>query len=233
MPGTTAGGATFVPEESTPDDLVRKTTPSGRRKTKAHLAKLEEIKRVAAMLFYANGYTATDVRAISDAVNLHVSTLYTYIAGKEELLYLILEDGMHEITTGLDAALESKSDPVERLRAALQAHVLHHAKRRQLAWTSRIEIRALTGAYKERIMLLRDQYQARWVELISEGQKAGVFIDYDPKIAVFMMLGIGESVAGWFQPHGRVSAEELATSVATQVLDGQLVTRSAEPGVTN
>lgn len=218
-----------APTAQAGDDLVRKTTPSGRKKTKAHLAKLDEIKRVAAMLFYTNGYEATDVRAISDAVHLHVSTLYTYIAGKEELLYLILEDGMREINAALDTALNGRTEPVERLEAAIKAHVLHHAKRRQVAWTSRIEIRALTGAYRERIVSLRDRYQARWVELVSEGQRAGVLARHDPKIAVFMMLGIGESVAGWFSPDGRLSAEELATSIADQVLRGQLVSGLSMP----
>lgn len=229
MATTKVRGAATATVQLATTDLIRTTTPSGRKKTKAHLAKLDEIKRVAAMQFYANGYTATDVRSISDAVHLHVSTLYTYIEGKEELLYLILEDGMREITAGLDAALDGKTDPVDRLHSAIKAHVLHHANRRQLAWTSRIEIRSLTGAYKDRIMALRDQYQARWVELVTEGQKAGVLADHDPKIAVFMMLGIGESIAGWFRPDGRMSAEELASSIATQVLNGQLATRPADP----
>src|ERR1700739_4489663 len=112
-------------------------------RTPAHLDKLAEIKKEAARCFYAYGYAATDVRTIADRVGLQVSTLYNYISGKEELLYLIMRDGMIEIVAGLDAAPEGLTDPRERLRAAVRSHMLHHAHRQFRAWVGHVEVHSL------------------------------------------------------------------------------------------
>jgi AcrR family transcriptional regulator len=194
-----------------------------RQKTRAHLARLDEIKQAAAEQFYDNGYAATDVRSIADAVGLHVSTLYTYISGKEELLYFILKDGMVEISAALDEALSQTASPAESIRSAIQAHILHHATRQHLSWTGRIEIRSLTGDYRQEILTLRDAYQERWVRLIENGQRAGVIAPYDARLVVYGILGFGHSVAGWFLPEGRYPAEEIATMIADQLMSGLLV----------
>src|SRR5580698_6016573 len=99
-------------------------------RTPAHLDKLAEIKREAARCFYIQGYAATDVRTVAEAVGLQVSTLYNYISGKEELLYVITLEGITEITASLDTAIEGLTDPHDRLHAAVRSHVLHHAHRR-------------------------------------------------------------------------------------------------------
>jgi len=125
------------------------------QRTPAHLDKLAEIKNEAARCFYAHGYAATDVRTIADHVGLQVSTLYNCISGKEELLYLIMRDGMTEIAASLEAATGGLTDPRERLRAAVRSHVLHHAHRQFLAWVGHVEVRALTGDYLAEILARR------------------------------------------------------------------------------
>jgi AcrR family transcriptional regulator len=197
--------------------------------TDAHRDKLEEIKRQAARHFYSYGYAATDVRRIADAVEMHASTLYNYISGKEELLYLIMKDGMVEISAGLDRAVAGLSDPRERLRAAIVSHVLHHAHRQHLAWTSHVEVRSLTGAYLEEILAMRRGYERRWMDILREGARAGLFVDAEPRLAIFGILAMGQSVSRWYQPSGRYSPEEIAGSMADLALAG-ILAREPVPG---
>lgn len=192
--------------------------------TDAHREKLAFIKQQAAEAFYSAGYAATDLRRIAAAVGIHVASLYNYISGKEELLYLIMKDGMAEIRAGMDEALARSSDPVEQLRAAIESHVVHHARRRHLAWTSHVEVRSLTGDWFEEILRLRHEYEQCWLKLLRAGRKAGVLTFDDPKLTMYGILAIGQSVSRWYSPSGRRSAEDLAAIMANQVLRG-LITR--------
>jgi AcrR family transcriptional regulator len=201
-------------------------TPTTRQRrgarTEAHLEKLAVIKDQAARHFYSSGYAATDLRRIAAAVGMHVASLYNYISGKEELLYLIMKDGMTEIRSGLDLAMAKSDDPVERLRAAIESHVVHHARRRYLAWTSHVEVRSLKGARLREILRLRSDYEACWMELLEDGRAAGVFAFGDPKLTMYGILAIGQSVSRWYSPSGRKSAEDIAADMANQVLAGVL-----------
>jgi TetR/AcrR family transcriptional regulator, cholesterol catabolism regulator len=206
-----------------PDPAVGKPRRMRGRPTPAHLDKLAEIKKEAARCFYTLGYAATDVRTIADAVGLQVSTLYNYISGKEELLYLILKDGTMEITLGLDAAVEGVTDHHDRLRAAVRFHVLHHAHRQFRAWVGHVEIRALTGTYLDEIVARRREYERRWIEIIEGGIRDGAFANADPRLMMYGILAIGQSVSRWYKPGCGYEAEEIADAMATMVLGGVLV----------
>jgi AcrR family transcriptional regulator len=186
------------------------------------LDKLAEIKREAAKAFYLQGYAATDVRTIADSVGLQVSTLYNYISGKEELLYLIMRDGMIEIVAGLDTATEGLTEPRDRLRAAVRSHVLHHAHRQFRAWVGHVEVRSLTGAYLEEILGQRREYEQRWIAILEDGIQAGVFSDADPRLTMYGILAIGQSTSRWYKPGGQYDAEKIADAMADLVLDGVL-----------
>ena len=194
------------------------------QRTPAHLDKLAEIKNEAARCFYAHGYAATEVRTIADQVGLQVSTLYNYISGKQELLYLIMRDGMIEIAASLDEAISGLSDPRERLRAAVRSHVLHHAHRQFLAWVGHVEVRSLTGDYLEEILARRRDYERRWIAILDEGIQAGMFRAADPRLAMYGMLALGQGVSRWYRPDGQHDAEKIADSMADLVLDGVLTT---------
>jgi len=191
-------------------------------RTPAHLDRLAEIKREAAYCFYVQGYAATDVRTIADRVGLQVSTLYNYISGKEELLYLIMKDGIVEIAAALDAAIAGLTDPRDRLRAAVRSHVLHHAHRQFRAWVGHVEVRSLTGDYLDEIIGKRQEYEHRWIDILTGGIRAGVFTDADPRLTMYGILAIGQSLARWYKPDGQYDAEQIADAMAEMVLGGVL-----------
>jgi TetR/AcrR family transcriptional regulator, cholesterol catabolism regulator len=188
--------------------------------TAAHRNKLENIKDVAAELFYESGYAATDLRRIADEADMHVASLYNYISGKESLLFLIMQDGIDEINTGLDQALEGVDDPLERLRRGLQSHILHHAHRRHLGAVSHTEVRSLTGEARTRMVRMRRDYEARWEGLVTDGIKAGLIAPAEPRIVVYALLSVGQSVSRWYDPNGKVPPSELAEQLANQLLFG-------------
>lgn len=214
------------------DDARGKVAPGGRRPrgplTTAHREKLRQIKEISADFFWDQGYAATDLRQIAGAADMHVSTLYNYIHGKEHLLFEIMLDGMNEITARMDEALASQTEPDQQLRAALEAHILHHAHRRSRAWTSHVEVRALTGEYLSTIKKMRHEYEDRWVDLLKRGMRKRVFARADAKLVAYSLLAIGQSVSRWYDPNGKRSAESLARALAATALNGVLARPDAD-----
>ncbi len=188
--------------------------------TEAHREKLELIKAAAAELFFTVGYAAADLRSIADSAQMHVTSLYNYISSKEELLYLIMRDGMDNVAAGLDQAVANAEDPVERLRTALESHFLHHLHRQHLAWVSHVEVRALTGEYRTEIMRLRKDYEDRWIEMVSSGMQAGRLRQGDARILTYGLLSVAQSLSRWYRPGGRVSAEQVSVMLADMLLNG-------------
>jgi AcrR family transcriptional regulator len=208
-----------------PSRSARKGRLPRRPPTAAHKDKLENIKTVAAELFFWHGYAATDLRRIADETDMHVASLYNYISGKEDLLFQIMQDGLDEINAGLDQALEGVDDPLERLKRGLRSHILHHAHRRHLGAVSHTEVRSLTNELRARMVKMRREYEARWDSLVLDGMKAGIIPSAEPRIVVYALLSVGQSVSRWYDPHGKIPPAELADRLADLLLFG-LITRS-------
>jgi len=161
---------------------------------------------------------------------MHVASLYNYISGKEDLLFLIMQDGIDEINASLDQALEGIEDPLDRLRLGLQSHILHHAHRRHLGAVSHTEVRSLTGELRTKMVQLRREYELRWERLVIEGMKAGIIAPAEPRVVVYALLSVGQSVSRWYDPHGKLPASEMAEQLADLLLFGLTVRPEADPG---
>ncbi len=135
-----------------------------------------------------------------------------------------MHDGMVDIAASLDAAIDGLTDPRDRLRAAARSHVLHHAHRQFRAWVGHVEVRSLTGPHLEEILGQRREYERRWIAILEDGIKAGVFSPADPRLTMYGILAIGQSVSRWYKPDGQYDAEKIADAMADLVLDG-VVTR--------
>jgi AcrR family transcriptional regulator len=202
---------------------------TGKKRNRARNdSRLEEIKQAAVKLFFRQGYAATDLRQIAEEVGLHVSSFYNYIQGKEELLYLIVLEGTQLSVQALDQALEGVTDPVERLRRAIRAHVLFQAEMRYISWTSLTELRLLTGKYAADIHRRIDEYEATWVRLVEAAIASGQLRPVDTRVAVYGMLTMAQGVARWFNPRGRVKADAVADLYADILLRGLLADRAAD-----
>ncbi|MGI8449980.1 MAG: hypothetical protein ACR2MP_22930, partial [Streptosporangiaceae bacterium] len=87
------------------------------------------------------------------------------------------------------------------------------------------EVRSLTGDYLEEILSKRREYELRWIGILEDGMRGGVFAEADPRLTMYAILSIGQSVSRWYKPSGKHDAEGIADSMADFVLDGVLVRR--------
>src|SRR5687767_6649714 len=79
----------------------------------------------AATLFLEHSYERATMRSIGAAVGIDPATIYYYFASKEAIVVEILENGVANLLSALQSAMDEHEDPESQFRAAVHAHVVH------------------------------------------------------------------------------------------------------------
>jgi hypothetical protein len=93
-----------------------------------------------------------------------------------------------DLTEVVVAAVGRQRRPEARMAAAVREHVVVHGLHARAAFATDSEIRALSPANRERYIAARDIYQDRFIELIKDGVRDGVFAVRDVRIASYAIL---------------------------------------------
>jgi AcrR family transcriptional regulator len=180
----------------------------------------ETIRRVAIERFYRKGYFATSIGEVAEASGIRKASLYHHYASKEELLYYILTVTMDDLMHYLKERLEGIGDVEVRLRAAVRGHVLFHLNRQKENFIANSELRGLIAAHYQSIVKKRDAYERVFQAILKDGQKQGIFALTDVKILSYAILTLCTAGASWFNPDGRLSANEIATIYEDFIISG-------------
>ncbi len=104
------------------DILIRPTRSARKAKGDGHLRRAE-ILRAAERILIADGYEGATIRKIADEVGVSSTCLYMHFRDKDEILLEICTAEM-EALLALNSEIAARPiDPVERVRAMLQAYV--------------------------------------------------------------------------------------------------------------
>lgn len=126
----------------------------------------QQLLDVAARLFRERGYHVTSMRDIAREVGMLSGSIYYHFPSKEEMLLAVYEEGLRHIAERVDASVAGQSTPWERLEAGCTAHL---EALLELSDYTQVMIRVLPpegGKVAERLLDLRDRYEARFRELI-------------------------------------------------------------------
>jgi len=174
----------------------------------AALQKREQIQRIAAQLFAGNGYRATGVAEIGDAVGLGRGALYYHIGSKEDLLFRISAKYMEELVESGRRILE-EPDPYDRIRM-LSRYLMRTISSNLAEMTVCFrEVDALTGERRTIVSRLHQDYQDIWRETLRDGAEKGHFREL-PLVALKGILGMYFYSFLWLRADGKQSADEIA-----------------------
>jgi TetR/AcrR family transcriptional regulator, cholesterol catabolism regulator len=126
----------------------------------------QQLLDVAARLFRERGYHVTSMRDIAREVGMLSGSIYYHFPSKEEMLLAVYEEGLRHIAERVDAAVAGQRTPWERLEAGCTAHL---EALLELSDYTQVMIRVLPpegGKVAERLLELRDRYEARFRVLI-------------------------------------------------------------------
>lgn len=180
----------------------------------------QEILDAALALFYAQGYHATSMQDLADAVGLQKGSLYHYIRSKEDLLYPLIEQTLEGYVRDLEAIVASGGSAAERLRRAVTAHVERVARFGDMMTVFISEGRHLKPDEQDRVRALSGRYRRMLEDLIREGADTGEFRTGDPALATMALLGACNWLPQWYRPDGRATPAQIAEEFIKLFLGG-------------
>lgn len=174
----------------------------------------------ATALFADQGYEATTLQDIADAVGVSRPSLYHYVSSKEELLAALVEKVSSGLAESL-AALRSREDlaPRGKLRVLTEMLVRDRATSPgQFRILDRSE-NMLPPDVRSRHLQARREVLAEMTGLIDEGIAAGEFRPVDARTAALGILGMCNWVAWWFKPGAGHDVEPVVDQLSQAALD--------------
>ncbi len=190
----------------------------GRRELKVEKKKLE-ILRSAASVFKQKGYHGATMEDIGDKLLMTKGSLYYYFKNKEEILYTCQIYSLKMLMEVLEKANKSNLSPSEKLRTL----IVHHVKLitdELNASVMHVEFDMLSPPILKKVIAKRDEYEQAFRRLIQEGIRSGDFMECDPKITSFAILGAINWTTKWFSSDGRTSSENIARTFADYFIRG-------------
>ncbi len=170
-----------------------------------------DILRRAAEVFERNGYAATSLEEIADAVGVKREAIYYYFKNKAQILSAVIRPQSVSMLEGIDGILKQETSSRDKLFLALQNHIERFNP-------SFLEMSVLARDQQllERLPECKDlskiwrRYSDRWVTLITEGQNSGQFLStLNPKVVAFTILGMCNWLSRWYDPTKSISATEI------------------------
>ena len=185
-----------------------------------------DILRIAAELFARNGYHATGITELSNAVQLGRGALYYHIGSKEAVLFEISKRQVTRLIEEAQRVVSSAESPAEKLRI-LARDLMENIAGHRSEWTVFFrEYAGLTGAYRSEIMTARETYEEIWHSVLRDGADKGIFKQFSP-VLVKGVLGMYNYSYLWINPDGTYPPAEIADQFSEVILNGLLVKGSA------
>jgi AcrR family transcriptional regulator len=217
------------------DDRADRPQPPKARRGREIGTRFEEVVDAAAELFSQQGYAATSIQEIADAVGLLKGSLYHYINTKEDLLYAVILEA-HQRTAALGyEALAMQGDASVKLDHIVDRHLRGAGANLAKVRVFYNESAALSPDRLEEILADRESYEHSLRKIIESGQVEGTFAAHlDPTLTTIAILAILNSVVQWYRPDGPRTIDEVVDMFSDLVLRSVAATtppprRSAAP----
>jgi AcrR family transcriptional regulator len=178
----------------------------------------QELTRQAARLFAEKGYHGTSIGDLAEAMGVQKGSLYAHIDSKEDLLWEVAREGAAAFHAALDS-VPDEGPAIERVRAALRAHLRVVAEQLDVATVFIREWRYLDGARRDQFLGERRRYEERFRALFREGRERGELrTDLDDSTAALLALSAANWAYTWLRPGAETDG--LADRFTALLLDG-------------
>lgn len=181
-----------------------------------------EILAIAARCFAENGFEATTIRQISDRAGILSGSLYHHFETKEEMLHELMQPyvaEVREILLRVSRMEGSAEDVLTALIRTLLAQLIQNRDLHAIMHGNRsFFVRSEPFKY---VADFKQDYKQVWYGVLQEGVRAGLFRgDLDLHVVTPMTLTFVSATADWFDPAGRLSAEEIIETTLQLLMRG-------------
>lgn len=163
----------------------------------------EKLLAISARRFAKGGFEATSMRDIAGEAGMLAGSMYYHFPSKNELIAAVYESGVAEIGAAVDAAVSRARTPWSRLEAACIAHLDSLLADRAHAAVMTADLSRLDPRLRRRLVLMRDGYEKRFVELAMALPLAAFM---DRTLWRLQLLGALNWTPTWYRPGGKSPA---------------------------
>jgi AcrR family transcriptional regulator len=187
-----------MPSERQPD---RNPTGAARR---------DQIRTLAAEMFFDRGYEATTMRELAAALEIKSASLYYFFPHKEQILFELIESVITELVSGARSLIRRERAAELKLAAVVVNHVVLHALRPKESTLGDSELRSLSPEHVRINVRHRDQYERVVLRVLEDGAKDGRFELIEPKLTAYAIIAQSSYVGVWYRAGGRLGLEQVA-----------------------
>lgn len=186
--------------------------------------KKELIYEQAAQLFKEKGYQSASMRDLAERVDLKVSSLYSHIGSKQELLQKICFDNAQLFIDGISEIEKTIEGTVDKIKAIIALHVDMAIMNPTSVTVFNDEWRHLEETSEQyslkQFLVLRKDYEQRFKQIIVTGIDKGVLKQVDATIALYTILTSVRWLHYWYKPKRRIDAALLKEEIGALLLGG-------------
>ena len=190
--------------------------------------KRDAVLRVAAQLFNEFGYHATSLAMVAERLQITKPTLYYYVQNKEEILFECVRLGLELLRSAIAAAAASGGTALHKLEAAMHEYALIVTRDFGMCLI-RVGEDPLAPEGRKKLRRLKAEIDHEFRTLIEQGIAEGSLAPCDPKLAAFTLAGGLSWIGRWFDPHGPLSAEDIARHSTAVLMNGLSPRPTAAP----
>ncbi|WKV11293.1 TetR/AcrR family transcriptional regulator [Marivirga harenae] len=188
--------------------------------TKPKVNRKQQIIEKATELFQKQGYAATSMRDLAGYIGIEAASLYSHIKSKEEILQKICFQMATDFFQSLEKIELEKLSADEKLKKAVVSHVNVLTKDSAASAVFFSEWRHLSESYLQDFLTMRNNYENKFIQILIDGHKEGVFKRMDAKFTVLALLSSINWMPSWYKPEGKLSPEEIAENVTDVFING-------------
>ncbi|RKN80428.1 TetR/AcrR family transcriptional regulator [Paenibacillus ginsengarvi] len=186
-----------------------------------------KIVQAAIELFALKGYHQASMDEIAIRAGVAKGSLYYHFTGKSQLFQTIVSEGLRQITTRIDAELNSSASIHEQIQNIVGYYVDLFLEYSDLA---HIVFHELSNGIEEEVLMeirqLRNNHLTYMAGILAEGVKLGYIRDIDCRLAASGVFGMLDGCCDYFlRNNSQVTRQQVKSFISSTVLSG-IVTKN-------
>ena len=180
----------------------------------------KKIFEEAARLFHEKGYLASTMRDLAVRVHLKVSSLYSHIGTKEELLHKICFDAARVYLDGMAEAEAMSASPAGKVRFLISLHIRTATSDVTTITIFSDEWRHLSEPYLTEFLSMRKGYERRFTRIMQQAVDNGEFAPMNVTVALFTILTSVRWLHRWYPEKRGISLKALEEEILRLLFEG-------------
>lgn len=185
--------------------------------------KLDQVLAVSAGVIARNGFGATSIRDVAEALDMSVGGLYHYFSGKEDLLYQIQHRTFEALRDRQLALAAEPGEPEDRFRRLLIGHLEFFTEHPNELKVCTYELESLPDRQYEAVEALRRDYYLLMAKVVTEvmaGPDGAPASERTGRHASLFIFGMLNWIFMWYDPARHGTVEQIGREMVSFALNG-------------